>query len=194
MTPFSTPAVNAMNIDHPADWKEPGEHYPTPRPSRGRGGCNHSPRQCEHDSDALSAFTCFFRAEAQAKELATRKEVHAFDQQIRAEHSCSFPPYYPPSRNLTVNYRRPQKDLCSRTEHPQWAPRTVGAPDRCPSTAAQVIADITSNAEAILAPAPTPIIATPDPGPDIDEIIVAAEQRAHPVLTLSHFCLDERTS
>ncbi|KAG1789501.1 uncharacterized protein HD556DRAFT_1311267 [Suillus plorans] len=45
-----------------------------------------------------------------------------------------------------------------------------------PHTAAQVIAEVTSNAATILAPVPAHPIPATDPGPDVEEIIAAAEQ------------------
>jgi hypothetical protein len=44
------------------------------------------------------------------------------------------------------------------------------------TTAAQLIADVANNATAILQSPPTPAPPTPDNGPDVDDIIAAAEQ------------------
>ncbi|KAG1823035.1 hypothetical protein EV424DRAFT_1538692 [Suillus variegatus] len=53
---------------------------------RGRGQL---PPLDQPNSDALNAFTQFFVAEAQAKELATWKEAHAFEQRIHSERYCN---------------------------------------------------------------------------------------------------------
>ncbi|KAG2116519.1 uncharacterized protein F5147DRAFT_768897 [Suillus discolor] len=154
---------------------EPGEQVDAPRhsrPGRGRPGRNAPPRQREYDSDALSAFTHFFRAKAQAKELAIRKEAHAFDQQIRAERSCPFTGHRPHGRNMTVDYCRPRREPTRRPPRSKTLPSSRAPP----ATAAQVIADIVNNTDTILTPAPTPAAPVIDPSPDMEEIIAAAEQ------------------
>ncbi|KAG1831202.1 hypothetical protein DFJ58DRAFT_736706 [Suillus subalutaceus] len=179
-----------MSIDEPSFGSEPGEladtHWPphsqqgwSGHSSRGRGGRTHPPRQREPNSDALSAFTHVFHAEAQAskptqratahppayhgrlafaEELATHKEAHAFDQLVCAEQSQDAAPYRPCGRNLTLDHRG----------HPRGQPFALNR--------AQIIADATNNAATLLATAPAPAVLVPDPGPDVSEIIAAAEQ------------------
>ncbi|KAG1839442.1 hypothetical protein DFJ58DRAFT_733309 [Suillus subalutaceus] len=113
------PSVNAMVVDEQAMSHKPGKFTGDPRP----------PRQHEQDSDALSAFTCFFHAKVQVKELAICKEAHAFDQLVWAERAHHATPYHACGCNLTL--------------------------DHC---------------------APAPIVPVPDPGPDVSEIVAAAEQ------------------
>lgn len=116
MPSLSPPPNDAMLVDVEPTQREPGEFTQTCRSTqvgrgrpgrgrRGRGGHPFPPRRPEEDVDTLGAFTRFFRAEAQAselacadtdrafthcpspypEELATRKESHAFDQELRAE-------------------------------------------------------------------------------------------------------------
>ncbi|KAG1846137.1 hypothetical protein C8R48DRAFT_677931 [Suillus tomentosus] len=150
----------------------------------------------------MSAFTRFFRAEAQAskypsgyrlpagtyfarrtplEELAIRKEAHAFDQLLRAERSArsrEYSPYRPGGRNFKLDNRPPLHDLPSENGQSRRAPRHSPrhSPRKGPTTAAQVIAEVKTNAAAILVSPPAPIAITPDPGPDVEEIIAAAEQ------------------
>ncbi|KAG0692130.1 hypothetical protein DFH29DRAFT_1009311 [Suillus ampliporus] len=155
---------------------KPSGHHNRPRHNRGWRP-NHAPQhhRREPDSDALNAFTCFFRTEAQAKELATRKEAHAFDQMLRAERERHYS-HPKPSRHV------PNLSLDNRGRHRSSLPRTVPAtqwdtPSAPVPSAAQVIsAAITSNS---IAP-PPPISSVPcsldDQGPDVLEIISAMEQ------------------
>ncbi|KAG1800819.1 uncharacterized protein HD556DRAFT_1304816 [Suillus plorans] len=207
------PSVNDMVVDDPAPPRI-SKQTPGPRRERsshhgrgyrhrgGRRGHDLPPRARESNSDAMSAFTRFFRAEAQAseypsgpripagayfarryplEELAIRKEAHAFDQLLRAERSArtrEFSPYRPGGRNIKLDNRHPPQGHPFRNEQTRRPPRhTSGrAPRNGPTTAAQVIAEVTNNAAAILAPSPAPAVVIPDPGPDVEEIIAAAEQ------------------
>ncbi|KAG2742255.1 hypothetical protein P692DRAFT_20850913 [Suillus brevipes Sb2] len=170
-----------------------------------RRGRSRPPHQREVSSDAMGAFTRFFKAEAQAskhrsrrfttppkcsrprfylEELAVRKEAHAFAQLLKAEREAAASRFHTRSRHLTLDNR-------SSNHHPSaWPvskrhriPGSVGthhsqpAPMAAPSTtAAQLIADVANNATAILQSPPTPAPPTPDNGPDVDDIIAAAEQ------------------
>ncbi|KAG1870540.1 hypothetical protein C8R48DRAFT_670883 [Suillus tomentosus] len=190
--PAQAPAHYAMVVDDPPAEIEPGEHAGPNRPPRprqggrgryhrGRGGRYNPPPQREQDSNALGAFTRFFRAEAQAKELATRKEAHAFDEllrneRLRNERLRNFVPYRAPrGRNLTLGHRPSSSPAPRESARRPQQPRPSTA-RRAPATAAQVIAEVSRNTTAILAPPPTPVIPVPDPGPDVEEIIAAAEQ------------------
>ncbi|KAG1850553.1 hypothetical protein C8R48DRAFT_778204 [Suillus tomentosus] len=168
------------------------------RARRGRGGCYPPPRRPNDDVDALGAFTRFFRAEAQAsehpiadfhharahpishypEELATRKESHAFDQELRAERARELRCHAHRSRNLTLDHRTSASGPPSHYTRPDYHPRERPAHNQRPrpTTAAQVIAEVTTNAATILAPTPARVALTTDPGPDVEEIIAAAEQ------------------
>ncbi|KAG1846134.1 hypothetical protein C8R48DRAFT_677929 [Suillus tomentosus] len=202
MSSTALPArTNDMLVDAPLDGIEPSNYADAPRPTRpgrgrpgryhrGRGGRVRPPQQREHDSDALGAFTRFFRAEAQAKELATRKESHAFDALVRAERAQrSYERYYPRTRNLSLDHRRGPRAHTPPEEPPRRVRRAQSPPHRrvsrassVPSNrsaltpAAQLIADVSSNASVILAPTPIPTPPAVDPGRDVEDIIAAAEQ------------------
>ncbi|KAG1850406.1 hypothetical protein F4604DRAFT_1687101 [Suillus subluteus] len=212
MSSHSTSPIptNAMSIDKPSFGPKPSEltnaHRPphpqrgrSGRSSRGRGGHTRPPCQREHDSDALSAFTHFFCAEAQAskppqrapapppayhgrlafaEELATCKEAHAFDQLVHAEWAQDAAPYCPCGRNLTLDHHghpRGQPFALNQGRRPHQ-PQPQPAPHPALPSAAQIIADATNNASMLLTPAPAPAIPVPDPRPDVSEIIAAAEQ------------------
>ncbi|KAG1787114.1 uncharacterized protein HD556DRAFT_1449037 [Suillus plorans] len=212
---------NDMLVDAPFDGIGPGNYADAPRPTRsgrghpgryhrGRGGRVRPPQQREHDSDALGAFTRFFRAEAQAskrpfgvnldhladlrrhplEELATRKESHAFDELVRAERAQrAYERYSPRTRNLSLDHRRGPRARSPPEEPPRRVRRAHSPPrhrvsraSSVPSNrsaltpAAQLIADVTSNASIILAPTPAPKPPAVDPGRDVEDIIAAAEQ------------------
>ncbi|KAG1736161.1 uncharacterized protein EDB91DRAFT_1083489 [Suillus paluster] len=182
--------------------QEPGEipHRSSNPPNSGnhrRSGCRRGwanpPRRhgfanpTHHDdsnSDALNTFTRFFRAEAQAKELATRKEAHAFDLEVHAEHDCdrrrehSHHSHSCKNPNLTLDNRGHRHDRPLRIpSQTRPAPAVQSSPPSGPSTVAQVIAA----ASAASVPHPAPPAAsstspTPDEGPDIADIISATEQ------------------
>ncbi|KAG1853555.1 hypothetical protein C8R48DRAFT_675823 [Suillus tomentosus] len=124
------------------------------------------------------------------EELATRKESHAFDALVRAERAqCAYERYYPRTRNLSLDHRRgprartpPEEPPC-RVRRAQSPPRhRVSRASSAPSSrsaltpAAQLIADVSSNASVILAPTPIPTPPAVDPGRDVEDIIAAAEQ------------------
>ncbi|KAG1806683.1 uncharacterized protein HD556DRAFT_1436624 [Suillus plorans] len=112
------------------------------------------------------------------EELATRKEAHTFDQEIRAERARELRRYGHRSHNLTLDHRNSVSGPSFRSSHPNYYPRErlVHSHWPKPHTTAQVIAEVNSNAATILAPAPARIVPATDPGPDIEEIIAAAEQ------------------
>lgn len=165
---------------------------------RGHGGHPLPPRRPDEDVDVLGAFMRFFRAEAQAsehshtntfgvpthlpspypEELATQKEAHAFDQELRAERARELRHYGHHSHILTLDHCTPASGTLSRPSCPDYYPRERPArtPRPKPTTMAQVIAKVTSNAATILAPAPACIAPATDPGPDVEGIIAAAEQ------------------
>ncbi|KAG1840509.1 hypothetical protein F4604DRAFT_1690745 [Suillus subluteus] len=106
-SPFAS-LTNDMVVDSPVPAREPGELFTPARhqglSSRGRGNrhCNgrggrgrHSSLRESQNSDAMGAFTRFFRAKAEAKKLAIRKEAHTFDELLCSEcrlwHSHSRP-------------------------------------------------------------------------------------------------------
>ncbi|KIK31646.1 hypothetical protein CY34DRAFT_814556, partial [Suillus luteus UH-Slu-Lm8-n1] len=212
-----SPDVNAMNVDQAAI-REPGEVTPhladTPphgRPARGgrgrrrnwrRGGGHPRPRH-EDNSNAMGAFTRFFKAEAQAsesrrmraprppthfvrrhplEELATRKEAHAFAQLVRAEREADALRIRARGRHLSLDNRPHRQDHPFRG--PNQRPHSSGhastprhqTRSHQHQTAAQLIAQVASNTVANDAP-PAVMLPTPiDQGPDVSEIIAAAEQ------------------
>ncbi|KAG1845599.1 hypothetical protein C8R48DRAFT_678098 [Suillus tomentosus] len=158
----------------------------------------------------MSAFTSFFRAEAEAskpplaslqqkfanrrtsprtEELATRKEAHAFHQQVRAERhseSSRIMDDAGESKQFLANRGprdqranpRPMKGPAPRAPHPfvnraPSPPKTQGSG----MTAAQLIAAVVEEEArhpTIVQPPPlTPVL---DPGPDVSEIVDAAER------------------
>jgi len=183
--------VDQMAVDDSPVSDNPGEatcHLRHPRTSHGssphrgrkrgwRGGRGNPSQQREPNNEALSAFTCCFRAEAQAstmprlppssrrtkypaEELAVRKEAHAFSQQVKAEHERRYEPRpAPPSRrapNLSLDNRdrRRERSTHVRAPRPRSAPTSVA-----PATARQIIAAASSTAAQIppvVASAPAP--------------------------------------
>ncbi|KAG0697852.1 hypothetical protein DFH29DRAFT_878443 [Suillus ampliporus] len=164
-----SPPVEHMMVDNPLYGREPGEvrslpsskpSSPRNRPRRHRGWRpNHAPQH--HHS--------------QAKELATRKEAHVFDQMLRAERECN---YSHPKPSCHV----PNLSLDNRGRHHSSLPRTAPATQRdtplapVPSVAQVISAAISSNS---IAP-PPPISSVPcssdDQGPDVLKIISTVEQ------------------
>jgi hypothetical protein len=132
----------------------------------------------ESNSDALNTFTRFFRAEAQAKELATRKEAHAFDQQVKAECHCERTHLSHHTTNQSLDNRThrrapPPRVPPSRTSASSHPHRVVSP---TPDTVAQVIAAaISANPQQTPKPAP-PAPTTLDEGPDVLNIVAATEQ------------------
>ncbi|OJA13243.1 hypothetical protein AZE42_10316 [Rhizopogon vesiculosus] len=102
-TPMHTD--HAMVLDDPLPVAEPGEicrggmvHSAQParrnnqgRRSWGKDQVNSLPGQAS-SADASCTFMQFFRAEAQAKELAVKKAAHVFKRMVRAEHERRHPP------------------------------------------------------------------------------------------------------
>ncbi|KAG1793591.1 uncharacterized protein HD556DRAFT_1308458 [Suillus plorans] len=227
--PIEIPLVDAMNVDIPTP-VEIRDPYPSHSHSgRGRrssrrrdwykergGPYQHEART--QNADAMSAFTSFFRAEAEAskpsqtlrrrtfpdrrapprkEELATQKEAHAFRQQVRAERHSESSRYHQRSHHLTLDNRHvPHSSSRSRGTRDQRAgPHPMGRPaPRAPDpfanqappppkvqapamTAAQLIAavveDDARNPTVVL---PPPLAPVPDPGPDVSEIVDAAER------------------
>ncbi|KAG1733848.1 uncharacterized protein EDB91DRAFT_1251155 [Suillus paluster] len=132
---------------------------------------------------ALGAFTWFFHAEVQVKELATRKEAHAFDQMLKSEreHNYSCLSQLHRGANLSIDNRNHQRVPQSRNTAPT---QRVTHPTPPLSTAQVISATISSNSAAT-----PPIVNSPpptdNPGPDILDIISAGEQSylmnsAHP--------------
>ncbi|KAG1877051.1 hypothetical protein C8R48DRAFT_669038 [Suillus tomentosus] len=130
--------VDAMSVDMTPPPDEPGEihHAPShshrgrrhPRRRRWNRGGPPTYQRESSNSDAMSAFTRFFRAEAEAskpsvtfvrsphltspvpsppEELATRKEAHAFNQMVRAERKQDYArPRPAPAPNMSLDNRR----------------------------------------------------------------------------------------
>ncbi|KAJ8580554.1 hypothetical protein M405DRAFT_889215 [Rhizopogon salebrosus TDB-379] len=200
--PQSSPRTMTSTPIHPATGTPPGETNLTtsfendegpprtlssPRNPRctgrsqgWRGGRNHSSYHREPNSDAMNAFTRFFHAEAQAKELATRKEAHVFDQQVRAEREqgrSRRPDARQSSHHLSLDNRAHHRGPPLRAHPPNAAVRGP-APTRtaAPPTVAQVIAAANSAHQC-----PTPVTSSPNPtvldtGRDVLEIVAATEQ------------------
>lgn len=209
-SPYSQPTP--MLVDEPTPLREPGELPNPPRhshPPGGRGGRRRGgrkgrgfshPRQ-ESNSDALHAFTRFFRAEAQAskpyvpvpsrrrthvrfpltlEELAIRKEAHAFERQIRAEREREIASHRrpPSSRHLTLDNRHAEHRRPSTSNKPREGrhPAPPARPSAAPTTTAQVIAAAVASASASPAPAPVPVPSpVTDTDAEIDALIAESE-------------------
>lgn len=161
------PLADAMNIDTPVPTKIRGSYTPQSHSGRGRhssrrhdwykgqGGPYQHKAQMQN-ADAMSAFTSFFRAEAEAskpsltlcqqtftdrwvpprkEELATRKEAHASNQQVWAEHHSEFSQYHQCSHHLTLDNRHvPHSSDRSREPRAQRAgSRPIGGSASCTS-------------------------------------------------------------
>ncbi|KAG1727346.1 hypothetical protein EDD22DRAFT_961257 [Suillus occidentalis] len=118
---------------------------------------------------------CFFRAKAQAKELAIHKEAHAFECQVRAEHECEI-------LSLRCPHHLCHLTLDNQGTEPHWAslPLHAAPPLHTKPTlspVAQVI--VSAIATAPTSPAP-PAPPTPSPAPDtgaeINNLIAKSEQ------------------
>ncbi|KAG1846900.1 hypothetical protein C8R48DRAFT_677701 [Suillus tomentosus] len=140
--------------------------------------------------DALNAFTRFFMAEAQAKELATRKEAHAFEQRLRSErrHERDYRPHsYGRDRDREVHRQReaarfadrpgppsPHRTLDNRPRRhsrpPRAQPHEVPLP-QSPSMSITPPPSLPSPASA-----PTPADHAGDLGADIDSLIAESKQ------------------
>lgn len=150
----------------------------------------------------MGAFTHFFKAEAQVskhrqycfskmykglphcvppEELAIHKEAHAFAQLVHAEHNAEDVHLRTRSRHLTLDNRRHQQGQAhhadpKRSRVPghfarplaQQSPATIP-----PTTMAQLIAEVSSNAAAILHSPPAPTPPASDHRPNVDDIIAA---------------------
>ncbi|KAG1768670.1 hypothetical protein EDD22DRAFT_843950 [Suillus occidentalis] len=209
-SPYSQPTP--MLVDEPTPTREPGElanpprhsHSPGGRGGRRRGGRKgrgfSHPRQ-ESNSDALHAFTRFFRAEAQAskpntsvpsqrrthlrfplspEELAIRKEAHAFERQIRAEREREIAANRRPqsSRHLTLDNRQAEhrRPLPSRKPRSSGHPAPPSQPPAAPAATAQVIAAAVASAPAPPTPVPVPAPATvTNTDAEIDALIAESE-------------------
>ncbi|KAG1870366.1 hypothetical protein C8R48DRAFT_670751 [Suillus tomentosus] len=140
--------------------------------------------------DALNAFTRFFMAEAQAKELATRKEAHAFEQRLRSERRRERDyrprPYGRDSRRETHHQREathftgrpgppsPHRTLDNHPRHHSRAPRAQPHEVPLPQSPAMSITPPPSLPSP--ASAPTPADQAGDLGADIDSLIAESEQ------------------
>jgi hypothetical protein len=200
---------DAMIVDHAPIVAESGEisgvdTYP-PRQARrnGRGRRNWQKERGnpsfrrESNADAMSAFTRFFRAEAQAskppgvtyssgrsnsryfppkEELAVRKEAHAFDRMLRAERGHNHSPR--PSTTTRGHHR----SLDNRNRHHRDPPRNLTTSKACsatPPVAPLTVSQVIEAANLAATRAPSPILLTPapavDPGRDVTEIIADAK-------------------
>ena len=203
-----------MIVDNPPSSCEPGkiqarchDHASRGNPAhrgckRGwHGGRGKPPHHREPNSEALSVFTRFFRAEAQAsmkphtafpaqntkcrvpplaEELATCKEAHAFSQQIRAKREQRYEPRTIPSTrrnpNMSLDNRNHHREHVSHS-HPVRPASAASAPlaDSASQVAKQVVAIATStpmNPSSVVAPAP----ATSFNDADILQLIASSEQ------------------
>ncbi|KAG1866001.1 hypothetical protein F4604DRAFT_1682991 [Suillus subluteus] len=194
----STTSFEPMQVDAPVISNKPGELPNPPRrqtPSHrghsgrrhgGRHGRGHSPYQKEPNSEALHAFTRFFRAEAQAskpltfsyqrhwthfrdplypEELATRKEAHAFEQRVRAEHQqeYSLRQREQRARHMTLDNRPMAHAVLSKPHLPYPKAKVAHhTPHPTPPTRTQVTATVS-------APAPTPAPALTAPSPSVSD-------------------------
>ncbi|KAG1745064.1 uncharacterized protein EDB91DRAFT_1080572 [Suillus paluster] len=174
MPSVSPPEPMVVDSGQEPGWSNPPRH---------RGFANPTHRD-DSNSDALNVFTQFFRAEAQAKELATRKEAHAFDLEVHAERDreCrrehSHHSHSRKNPNLTLDNCGHHHDRPLRVpSQTRPAPAVQFSPPSGPSMVAQVIAAV--SAASVPHPAPTAASSTsptPDKGPDVAEIISATEQ------------------
>ncbi|KAG1792745.1 uncharacterized protein HD556DRAFT_1309043 [Suillus plorans] len=166
------PLADAMNVDvatsaEAVDAFPPRSHSGQGRRSnrrrdwyRGRGGpYQHETRA--QNADAMSTFTSFFRAEAKAKELATRKEAYAFNQQITVKVTL---------RLIVIVSAVPALELLvdQPLEHSNHLPATYLLP-----LIAAVMEEETRNPTVL---PPPPVDPVPDPGRDVAEIVEAAER------------------
>ncbi|KAG1862396.1 hypothetical protein C8R48DRAFT_799831 [Suillus tomentosus] len=223
------PLADAMNVDVPVPLGTRNSFPPQTHSGRGRRVSRrrdwyrersslHQREARSQNADAMSAFTSFFRAEAEAskpplnlsqrkftncrsrprkEELATRKEAHAFSQQVRAECHSEPSRYHQRARHLTLDNRHVPRSSGRNNGHRDQRDdsRPAGGPSpRVPNpfvtrappppttqapamTAAQLIAAVVEEeARHPTIAQPPPLTPAIDPGPDVSEIVDAAER------------------
>ncbi|KAG2098913.1 uncharacterized protein F5147DRAFT_777430 [Suillus discolor] len=142
------------------------------------------------NSDALNVFMHFFVAEAQAKELATRKEAHAFKQRLHSERDRDQDYRHRPhgrDRKLERHHQREATHFASRRAlsslHRMLDNRPVHRHD-LPRTQPHEVPLPQSPSMSITPPPSLPSPASPSPpaepagdlGADIDSLIAESEQ------------------